>query len=362
MGECSYMLNKKKPYLENNLPEVLTDEEVEKYFKLAHNGDENAKKKLKEHNLRLVIYITKKFYNVIENNIMMDKEDLVSIGTIGLIKAVETFNIDKKTKFATYASICIENEILMAIRKNKNDKLNVSLDKEVGEPKRKENPALLKKLISEDSIEENYIKAETRKEVLEAIKKLNEVEQKVIMLRYGLNGSPLTQKQISEKIGYSRSYLSRIEKRALEKLSELLKNHKLFNYKTSLKEAEEYNNMNTDEKTIYLANAIIENKDTLKSLAQKLNISESAIRKRIYKKLIEINKELYDKVEVTLQTQKNTQRLKIKEKCDESFSHYNEFLNKNFDDNLERFLIKLPKEEENQNLGHSLTRKKKKNK
>ena len=143
----------------NSLPKTLSDEETNKYLQLVRSGDEHAKIVLKEHNLRLVAYIINKtFYNVTNEFPTMDSDDLFSIGTFGLTKAVETFDISKGIKFATYASRVITNEILMALRKVKNSKNNISLDQSVNVDKEGNELSYADLLSSDEDIEENYLK------------------------------------------------------------------------------------------------------------------------------------------------------------------------------------------------------------
>ena len=197
------------------LPEPLTKEEEEKYVNEFQNGNLNAKDKLIEHNLRLVVYLSKKYENT-----KIDLEDLVSIGTIGLIKAINTYKNDKNIKLATYASRCIDNEILMFLRKNKKRRADVSLDESLSFDAEGNELHLEDILGTEDDIvtkgiEENDVK----KALLYEINKLNEREKQIMTLRYGLNkGKEYTQKEVAEMLGISQSYISRIEKKIIEKI------------------------------------------------------------------------------------------------------------------------------------------------
>ena len=180
------------------LPEPLSKEEEEKYVDMFQNGDLKARDKLIEHNLRLVVYLSKKYENT-----KVELEDLVSIGTIGLIKGINTYKNDKNIKLATYASRCIDNEILMYLRKNKKRKADVSLDES----------------LSFDS-EGN----DMRKIMLKEIGKLNERDKQIMVLRYGLNDTKeYTQKEVAELLGISQSYISRIEKKVISKISSMIK-------------------------------------------------------------------------------------------------------------------------------------------
>ena len=184
---------------------------------LATDAAEEARRKLIEHNLRLVVYIAKKF-----DNTGVGVEDLISIGTIGLIKAINTFNPDKNIKLATYASRCIENEILMYLRRNNKTKMEVSID----EPLNVDwdgNELLLSDILGtdEDIIYKDIEDEVERKLLLKAVDKLSERERTIINLRFGLgssNGEELTQKEVAELLGISQSYISRLEKKIMKRL------------------------------------------------------------------------------------------------------------------------------------------------
>ncbi|MBO6145317.1 MAG: RNA polymerase sporulation sigma factor SigK [Bacilli bacterium] len=201
------------------LPEPLTKEEEIKYVDLFQNGDITARDKLIEHNLRLVVFLSKKYENT-----NVDLEDLVSIGTIGLIKGINTYRNDKNIKLATYASRCIDNEILMYLRKNKKRKADVSLDESLSFDS-EGNELHLEDILGTDpdivtkDIEENDMK----KIMLKEINKLNERDKQIIILRYGLNGNEeLTQKEVADLLGMSQSYISRIEKKVINKISNII--------------------------------------------------------------------------------------------------------------------------------------------
>ncbi|MFY9422617.1 MAG: RNA polymerase sporulation sigma factor SigK [Bacilli bacterium] len=198
-----------------SFPEVLSPEEEEKYLKLWQEGDENARTKLIEHNLRLVAHIVKKFENTKE-----DREDLLSIGAFGLIKAVDTYNFCSNTKLATYAARCIENEILMHLRSSRRKKQISWLDSPIGSDK-EGNEIKLSDVI-EDPSKSALEKLEFEEKVAtikEALKTLTPREYDIISRRFGLDGKKVeTQREIAKSLNISRSYVSRIEKRALTKL------------------------------------------------------------------------------------------------------------------------------------------------
>ena len=202
------------------LPEPLSKEEEEKYVDMFQNGDLKARDKLIEHNLRLVVYLSKKYENT-----KVELEDLVSIGTIGLIKGINTYKNDKNIKLATYASRCIDNEILMYLRKNKKRKADVSLDESLsfdseGNELHLEDILGTEKDIVTKDLEEN----DMRKIMLKEIGKLNERDKQIMVLRYGLNDTKeYTQKEVAELLGISQSYISRIEKKVIKKISSMIK-------------------------------------------------------------------------------------------------------------------------------------------
>lgn len=201
------------------LPPPLSKEEEEYYFKAYKNGDKKAKDKLIEHNLRLVVYVAKKY----EVNCSYF-EDLISIGCIGLIKAISTFDIDKNFKLATYASRCIENEILMHLRKTSKQKLEISID----EPLNVDydgNELLLSDILSipEETVIDEISDDEQKKIMYKAIEELKPREKEIIKLRYGLDtGEEMTQKDVADKLNISQSYISRLEKKIIKKLQSKL--------------------------------------------------------------------------------------------------------------------------------------------
>ena len=205
------------------LPAPLSPENEAYYLSLLNSPKrELAKKILIEHNLRLVVYVSRKFENT-----GVSLEDLVSIGSIGLIKAINTFNADKNIKLATYASRCIENEILMFLRKIHNRKAEISLN----EPLNTDwdgNELLLSDVLGTDSDEvyKNIEDAVDRELLMTSVEKLSQREQEILHLRFGLCGcEEKTQKEVADMLGISQSYISRLEKRIIEKLKKEIKKY-----------------------------------------------------------------------------------------------------------------------------------------
>nr|WP_251035637.1 RNA polymerase sporulation sigma factor SigK [Paenibacillus sp. ISL-20] len=204
-------------YVKNNaFPQPLTEEEEAKHLKRMAEGDPQSRNKLIEHNLRLVAHIVKKFDNTGE-----DLEDLISIGTIGLIKAIESFRPNKGTKLATFAARCIENEILMHLRSLKKTRKDVSLHDPIGTDKEGNEITLIDILGTEadDIVDAVQLKIEKSK-IYRNLDILDDREKEVVIGRFGLEagGEERTQREIAKELGISRSYVSRIEKRALMKL------------------------------------------------------------------------------------------------------------------------------------------------
>ena len=202
------------------LPEPLSKEDEEAYLVMAMDGDIHARDVLIEHNLRLVVFLAKKYENT-----KVDLEDLVSIGTIGLIKGINTFKPDKNIKLATYASRCIDNEILMYLRKIKKSKTEVSIDASLSLDD-EGNELHLEDILGTDAdIVTKGIEEETDKKLmLDEVMKLNPRDRDIIILRYGLMGhNELTQKEVAELLGISQSYISRIEKKVIRRLKNIVK-------------------------------------------------------------------------------------------------------------------------------------------
>ena len=202
------------------LPEPLSKEDEEAYLVMATDGDIHARDVLIEHNLRLVVFLAKKYENT-----KVDLEDLVSIGTIGLIKGINTFKPDKNIKLATYASRCIDNEILMYLRKIKKSKTEVSIDASLSLDA-EGNELHLEDILGTDAdIVTKGIEEETDKKLmLDEVMKLNPRDRDIIILRYGLMGhNELTQKEVAELLGISQSYISRIEKKVIRRLKNIVK-------------------------------------------------------------------------------------------------------------------------------------------
>lgn len=209
----------------NSFPKQLSQKEENELLIKYRNGDENAKSKLIEHNLRLVAHIAKKYSSVFK-----DCDDAISIGTIGLIKGVSSYNFEKSTKLSTYISRCIENEILMSVRAGKKSRNEISIDEPIGTDS-EGNQITFNDILSND--ENEILDTVNLKIVKRSLGKfidsaLDKRERNIIIMRYGLSGEKeYTQSEVAKKLGISRSYVSRIEKKALEKLAEKMEGTEL---------------------------------------------------------------------------------------------------------------------------------------
>ena len=204
----------------DKLPPPLSKEEEFDYLIKAKKGDEEAKNVLIEHNLRLVVFLAKKYENT-----GYDIEDLVSIGTIGLIKGINTYKLSKNIKLATYASRCSTNEILMFLRKNKKRKKEISLEDSLNYDN-EGNELHLEDVLGTDNdlVSEEYERQVERNFISKEINKLNQREKQIMVLRYGLNNTEsYTQKEVAEILGISQSYISRIEKKVIKNIKNLMK-------------------------------------------------------------------------------------------------------------------------------------------
>lgn len=203
----------------DKLPPPLDKKEELDYLVRAKTGDENAKNKLIEHNLRLVVFLAKKYEST-----GYDIEDLVSIGSIGLIKGINTYKIDKNIKLATYASRCISNEILMYIRKNKKSKQEVSLDDTLNYDAEGNELKLSDVLGTENDLVDKEFERKVNKEFLNReIENLSQRDKQIMTLRYGLNNTrEYTQKEVAVMLGISQSYISRIEKKVINNLQSVI--------------------------------------------------------------------------------------------------------------------------------------------
>lgn len=203
----------------DKLPPPLSSEEELNYVILAKSGDSYAKDKLIEHNLRLVVFLAKKYEST-----GYDIEDLVSIGSIGLIKGINTYKINKNIKLATYASRCISNEILMFIRKNKKRKSEISLDEPLNYDAEGNELKFEDILGTDENIVHDTFEKKINKEFLnKEIQKLNKRDKEIMTLRYGLNNTKeYTQKEVAQMLGISQSYISRIEKKVINSIQMLI--------------------------------------------------------------------------------------------------------------------------------------------
>lgn len=205
----------------SSFPKPLSAAEEKHCFERMKDGDKEAAKELIEHNLRLVAHVTKKYYSL-----TADSDDLISIGTIGLIKAVNSFDYEKGARLATYAARCIENEVLMYLRSMKKTSQDISMSEPI-DTDSDGNPLTFSDVVYEDdTIADDIDLSEKTRKIYEFVKLMkNPAEKEIIILRYGLyNKKPLTQREVAQRLGISRSYVSRIEKRVLEKMRDYLEN------------------------------------------------------------------------------------------------------------------------------------------
>jgi len=205
----------------DKLPEPLSKKEEDRLIDEFHNGSLDAKNKLIEHNLRLVVFLSKKYENT-----NVDLEDLVSIGSIGLIKGINTFKGDKNIKLATYCSRCIDNEILMYLRKNKKVRTEVSFDESLSYDPEGNELHLEDILGTEPDIVTRGLEDDIDKKiVIDEINRLDPRDREIMVLRYGLvTGEEMTQKDVANLLGISQSYISRIEKKVIKKIKNIVKN------------------------------------------------------------------------------------------------------------------------------------------
>ena len=213
-NECFYIGSSEK------LPPPLDSIEEKRLLLLAYQGNEEAKNKLIEHNLRLVVFLAKKY-----DNTGYEMEDLISIGTIGLIKGISTYKLDKNIKLATYASRCISNEILMFLRKNKKRKKEISLEDSLNYDN-EGNELHLEDVLGTDYdiVSDEYERQVEKNMLTKELNKLGDRDKQIMILRYGLNnGESYTQKEVADILGISQSYISRIEKKVIKNIKELMK-------------------------------------------------------------------------------------------------------------------------------------------
>ncbi len=213
-NECFYIGSSEK------LPPPLDSIEEKRLLLLSYQGDEEAKNKLIEHNLRLVVFLAKKY-----DNTGYEMEDLISIGTIGLIKGISTYKLDKNIKLATYASRCISNEILMFLRKNKKRKKEISLEDSLNYDN-EGNELHLEDVLGTDYdiVSDEYERQVEKNMLTKELNKLGDRDKQIMILRYGLNnGESYTQKEVADILGISQSYISRIEKKVIKNIKEFMK-------------------------------------------------------------------------------------------------------------------------------------------
>ncbi|MDD3392161.1 MAG: sigma-70 family RNA polymerase sigma factor [Bacilli bacterium] len=323
-------------YKDIKLPDSLTNEETIMYFKRAQAGDLEAKEKLKIHNLKLVLHIvTKKFYRL-----NSELEDLVSIGTIGLIKAVDTFDLNKGAAFSTYASRCIIHEVLMYLNRKKDDNLIISIEESLTTDNDDKKLNYFD-ILRDDKSTENLVEAnETYEEIRDAIKSLTDIERTVIELSYGFHGKPLTHKQIAQVINKTTSYISVIDKRARIKIKKALQENGMIidgtiGYKTARAKKQPQTNKHRDyfyyasdnqtrqlldsiynmalnDRILYFADHILNDNMSINDIAIKYHIHKVTIKRYLTKLLPKINAEKYALIELQLMEKPKTKNFVLK--------------------------------------------------
>jgi RNA polymerase sporulation-specific sigma factor len=287
------MIQHNKINSNNQYQQPLSDEDTDIYLKLASMGDVDAIKTLTEHNLRLVALLSKRYETATYNNPYIELNDLISIGTIGLIKAIKSFDINKNTRLATYASHCIENEILMVLRNNKKLAQTVSLETVLDEDNNGFKITIEDTLSSKDDIEDNYIKREIYKRIREQLTNLTLLEKRVAYMRFELK---LDQKRVAYILHISRSYVSRIESKLIGKLAKKLQKEGLIFVRKVTDEMEKLKNMTIEDRALYLADIFINTNTTIDRLATQYNISKGTICHYFRCVLKKINPPIYENV------------------------------------------------------------------
>jgi RNA polymerase sporulation-specific sigma factor len=315
-------------YSNKPFPLPLSNTATEGYLKLVSLGDSDAVEKLTEHNLRLVMNIIRgKFFSYTVYDSCSSVDDFMSIGTIGLIKAINTFDFDKECTFSTYATRCIENEILMFLR-TRNKKSNtqcISLEEVICKDDTGNNLTIGDVTVSNVSIEDNFTKDEIYKGIREFMKSLTAEQKKIIHMRYELD---LSQKAVGKNLGISRSYVSRKERKILNELADYLKKEELFSTKKLTADMLKIKNMKIKDRVLYLANIFVETNMSLDRLAYKYNISKGTILQYFKERLKNIDIELYKNVSSILYEQEIQQKtLKLEKKSSKK-------INDSFDDLL----------------------------
>jgi RNA polymerase sporulation-specific sigma factor len=300
------MMHQIENKLNNRFQLPLSNEETDKYLGLLNTGDENAAEILIEHNLRLVAYIALKYETVTYNNSYIELNDLINIGTIGLIKAIRSFNINKNIKLTTYASRCIENEILMFLRSNKKLALTVSLETILNEDNDGNKITIKDTLSSEENIEDSYIEKEIYKRIKEQLANLNTLEKRIIYMRFELK---LSQQKVADTLHLSKTYVHKIESKVRKKIVENLQKEGLFYAKKVTNEIKKVIDMKMEDKALYLANIFINTNTTIDGLAIKYNISKGTIYYYFRQVLKKIDPPSYDKV-LNILNEQNIQKTK----------------------------------------------------
>ncbi len=292
----------KSIYFEGELPEKLSEEELKINLRKYKEGDMIAYQNLIKHNIKFIIYVINNMQRqILSYKLNEDLDDFISIGVIGLIKAIENYKADKNINFLSFAKVCISNEIKMFLRKNKKQKLNTSLQKVINADSEGNNIELLQTLSSNQNIEDDYMNKVVISELKKAVESLGDKEKDVILMKNGINSKTYNQKQIADKLGVSQSLVSRIEKKVIQKLSRKLQSIGIIDLIEN-KDIQMLEGMSIKEKVIYLANIMITTNLSGDKIAKKYNITRDNIRKYFnntlkeidFNKYIEIQKILFD--------------------------------------------------------------------
>lgn len=296
---------KQRIYNNIEFSKALSNEEIKEYFIKANNGDEEAKKIIIEHNRRLVTYTIKRYFPLVTTDYpFIEMEDIISTGTIGLIIAVDTYKLDEKVCFSTYAMACIKNEIIKYLNSMNKSKYNVSINSKVKVRNNENDLALEDFLKSKIEIEDQFIDNEQKRIIKEALNILNPLEKQIIELHYGFNSEPLTFFEIGIILGYSSSHIGKVELKAKAKLTKYLLKQGVGKVKRFTQEIIDLKLSDPKDIALYLVNKIIDTNMTVEDLAKYTDYNLNSIRKRITGIIPYLDEETKDKLLTILKSHK----------------------------------------------------------